>query len=381
MAKTGIIDAVELTQALIRCPSVTPYDVGAQDVLCEALNPLGFDAYDVTSEDVRNSFFRLGTEGPHLCFCGHTDVVPAGAEESWSHPPFAAEIHNGKLYGRGASDMKGNIACFIAALSRYLQDNTLKGSVSLLITGDEEGDAVNGTVKVLEWMAENGHTPDFALVGEPTNPEKLGQEIKIGRRGSLSGILTVTGKQGHVAYQHLADNPLPRLVRLLDKLTSYEFDQGNEYFPPTNLELTTIDTGNSAGNVIPEKTRAVFNIRFNDQWSAQTLGQKVKEILATAGEEGKYTLELLPSNAESFLTAPGPITEMIAASVEEITGSSPQITTSGGTSDARFVQAYCPVVECGLVNKTIHQVDEHAAIDDLMQMTEIYLKILEKYFA
>lgn len=371
-------DAVALAQALIRCPSVTPHDAGAQDVLIDSLKPLGFTVFDASAGDVRNSFFRLGDGGPHLCFCGHTDVVPAGNEQSWTYPPFAADLHGGRLYGRGASDMKGGIACFVSALSRFLQRGAFKGSVSLLITGDEEGAAVNGTAKALEWMAENGHIPDAALVGEPTNPNALGDEIKIGRRGSLTGVLTVTGKQGHVAYPHLADNPLPRLARMLAALSAFTFDAGTAHFPPTNLELTTIDTGNVADNVIPEKAVARFNVRFNDLWTAKSLAAKITGILDET--RGAYAVQF-SSNAESFLTPPGPLSLLVADAVKAVTGRAPDLSTKGGTSDARFVQAYCPVVECGLVNKTIHQIDEYAALEDIENLTQIYLRILEGYFA
>lgn len=370
-------DPVALAQALIRCPSVTPFDVGAQDVLIDALEPLGFTVHDVSRGQVRNTFFRRGEGGPHLCFCGHTDVVPPGEEESWTHPPFEAVIEDGKLYGRGASDMKGGIACFVAAVETYLQTHDCPGSISLLITGDEEGVATDGTVKVLEWMAENGHVPDAAIVGEPTNPEQLGEEIKIGRRGSLGGFITVTGKQGHVAYQHLADNPLPRMIKLLDALAGHTFDAGNAHFAPTNLEITTIDVGNPANNIIPEKITARFNVRFNDEWTAETLKEKIVSILDEAG--GGYQIDM-GGNAPSFLSAPGPLTETVLTAVEKITGRRPAATTSGGTSDARFVQAYCPVVECGLINKTIHQVDEYAALADMEQLTKIYLQILRSYF-
>lgn len=373
-----MIDPVELTQNLIRCPSVTPADEGAQDVLIDILKPLGFAVHDVTSGDVRNTFLRLGTDGPHLCFCGHTDVVPVGDETSWTHPPFAAEIHDGRLYGRGASDMKGNIACFIAALAVYLEQNELKGSISLLITGDEEGVATNGTVKVLEWMEQNDQLPDVAIVGEPTNPDALGDEIKIGRRGSLTGDITVTGTQGHVAYPQLADNPLPKLAQLVSVLASYKFDEGNTFFPATNLEFTTIDTGNSADNIIPEKAHAKFNVRFNDQWNADSLEQKIRDILDDTFKG--YQLETW-SNAESFLTEPGNLTDLVASAVKDVTGRMPELSTKGGTSDARFVQKYCPVVECGLINKTIHQVDEYTEIEGMENLVKIYQVILEKYFS
>jgi len=372
-----VIDSLKLAQDLIRCPSITPQDHGAQDILITALEPLGFEIYDVTSGEVRNTFFRLGTSAPHLCFCGHTDVVPAGDLQSWKSPPFEAQIHENRLYGRGVSDMKGGIACFVAALSRYLASNTPNGSVSLLITGDEEGAATDGTVKVLEWMAANNHIPDVALVGEPTHPEKLGDEIKLGRRGSLNGTLTVKGIQGHVAYPHLADNPLPALVRLADILASYEFDQGNDFFPATHLQLTSIDTNNETENVIPAQACVRFNVRFNDQWNAAQLETKIREILDQADID--YQLETR-SNAESFLTPPCLFTEIVTKAVQNITGNMPELSTKGGTSDARFVHSYCPVVECGLVNKTIHQIDEYAELSDMAQLELIYEDILKQYF-
>jgi len=357
-------------------------DEGAQDVIINALKPLGFDIYDVTRgpehQKIRNTFLRHGTGGPHLCFCGHTDVVPAGDTAGWTHPPFDAVIDDGKLYGRGTSDMKGNIACFMAALSQFLGSYDGAGSISLLITGDEEGPAINGTVKVLGWMKENNHIPDVALVGEPTNPDALGQEIKIGRRGSLTGILKVTGTQGHVAYPHLADNPLPRLTAMLDKIAKHEFDTGNEFFPPTNLELTTIDTGNPADNIIPAAAEAHFNVRFNDQWNARTLEEKIRSLLDLVSPDYELTCV---SNAASFITRPNEWTDIVAKAVTTITGQTPELSTKGGTSDARFVSTYCPVVEFGLTNKTIHQIDEHVEIADMHQLTAVYKKILENYFA
>lgn len=375
--KSSVTDPVALAQTLIVRPSVTPHDEGAQDVLIAALTPLGFTAHDVTSGNVRNTFLRRGDAGPHFCFCGHTDVVPPGDEAGWRYPPFAGTIEGGVLYGRGASDMKGNIACFVAALSQYLQGRELKGSVSLLITGDEEGEATHGTVKVLEWMQARGHVPDAALVGEPTNPGALGEEIKIGRRGSLSGTITVTGRQGHVAYPHLADNPLPKLIKLTDALAKHVFDEGSEFFPPTNLELTSIDTGNAADNVIPAKASARFNVRFNERWSAQSLREKITALLDATGFAYSAAFS---SNAESFITAPGALTDMVSSAVEDVTGRKPELSTKGGTSDARFVSRYCPVVEFGLINRTIHQVDECAAVDDLHKLTAIYLRLLEKFF-
>lgn len=371
---TTQIDAIELAEKLIRCPSVTPRNEGALEVLEDVLRPLGFACHRMRFGDVHNLFARRGTGSPHLCFMGHTDVVPPGDEGAWTHPPFAAHIANGNLYGRGASDMKGGIAAFIAALPGL---DTGAGSLSLLITGDEEAEAVNGTVKVLEWMTAHGHMPDAALVGEPSNPHALGDEIRIGRRGSLNGALVVRGVQGHSAYPERADNPLPRLLRLLTALDVHEFDKGSAHFPPTRLVLTTIDTGNPASNVIPQATRAQFNVRFNDAWTARSLGEKIRFIFDKTGE--KYDLEL-KSNAESFITKPGAFTGIVAGAVKDITGRIPAFSTGGGTSDARFIAPFCPVVECGLVNQTIHKVDEYAALDDIRALAAIYRKILERYF-
>lgn len=372
-------DPVDIAATLIRFPSVTPEDAGAQDALRAFLEPLGFLCTDLPFGNIRNLFARLGRAGPHFCFCGHTDVVPAGDETAWTHPPFAGIVADGFLYGRGASDMKGNIAAFVAALSSYLgKRGAPGGSVSLLITGDEEAEAVNGTVRVLEWMQANGQLADDYLVGEPSNPEALGDEIKIGRRGSLTGTLTVSGVQGHVAYPERADNPLPRLVRLLSALDGHVFDTGSAHFPATNLEITTVDVGNRADNVIPMKGAAKFNVRFNDRWTAATLEREIRARLDA--ENVTYGLAC-SSNAESFVTAPGPLTALVVGAVERATGRRPALTTGGGTSDARFVAPYGPVVEFGLTNATIHKVDERANVDDLRLLAQIYETVLEDYFA
>ncbi len=374
-------NVIDLTKDLIACPSVTPKDKGAQVYLSEKLEALGFECHHLPFGDgdaiVPNLFARLGGGSPHICFAGHTDVVPAGAEDRWTYGPFNSHIEDGVLYGRGASDMKGAVAAFAAAVSEFLEHHKPEGSISFLITGDEEGPAINGTVKVLEWMKENGHLPDVALVGEPTNPDHLGQEIKIGRRGSLTGRLKVSGKQGHVAYQHLADNPMPRLIKLLDKLADEKLDEGSEFFPPTNLEITSVDVGNTAENIIPNSGRAVFNIRFNDHWSSESLKAHITKLLDQTG----YDYELLfEGNAESFITQPGEWSVVVKKAVEDVTGKTPDYTTNGGTSDARFIVNYCPVVEFGVLNKTIHQIDENAAVQDLEDLTKIYQKVLEGYF-
>lgn len=379
-----MVDVIDLAKALIACPSVTPLDAGAQDVLTAELEKLGFTCtrlpFGEGEARVDNLFARLGSGAPHLCFAGHTDVVPAGDEAAWTYGPFTPTIgEDGKLYGRGASDMKGGVAAFVAAISSYLERHgaPTTGSISLLITGDEEGRAVNGTVKVLEWMRDNGQLPDMALVGEPTNPDHLGQEIKIGRRGSLNGTLSVKGKQGHVAYQHLADNPLPRLAKMVDALSSYQFDAGNDFFAPTNLEFSTIDVGNDTVNVIPAQGIARFNVRFNDQWSAKSLSDKIRSILDDIG--GDYEIEFR-SNAESFITKPGEWSACVQNAVADVTGRTPALTTSGGTSDARFIVHYCPVVECGPVNATIHQIDENADVKILQDLTAVYEAILKTSF-
>ncbi|MBK9585947.1 MAG: succinyl-diaminopimelate desuccinylase [Alphaproteobacteria bacterium] len=371
-------DVLSLAQGLIRCPSVTPEDAGAQLFLAEKLSTLGFSCHHLPFEEVPNLFARYGTGGKHLCFAGHTDVVPTGPEQKWTYPPFGAEIHNGILYGRGAADMKGAVAAFAAAAASFIErKKNFDGSISLLITGDEEGPAVNGTVRVLEWMKEHGHLPDVALVGEPTNPDTLGQEIKIGRRGSLSGTLRVAGKQGHVAYPHLAHNPLPPLIKMLDTLSDHVFDKGSAYFPQTNLEITTIDVGNPASNVIPSEGHATFNIRFNDRWSSETISQKIVDIL----DKVKHPYELeLSCGAESFITRPGDWSALVLKAVQDITGKKAEYTTNGGTSDARFIVNYCPVVEFGAINASIHQIDEHAPVKDLEDLTRIYERLLMLYF-
>ncbi len=373
------LNAVDLTCDLIRCASITPLDEGAQELLAKELEAMGFECTHLPFEDVPNLFARLGTDGPHICYAGHTDVVPPGPEDQWTYGPFNPHIdENGVLFGRGASDMKSSVAAFPAAVSAFLDKHGKpQGSISLLITGDEEGVAINGTVKVLEWMRENNHIPDVCLVGEPTNPSELGEEIKIGRRGSFTGEIRIKGTQGHVAYPHRSDNPLPRFIKLLDILANIHFDDGSDFFAPTNLEITTIDVGNVADNVIPGAAQARFNIRFNDHWSSETLEQKIREELDKTGTE--YELDTR-CGAESFITKPGEWSDIIKQAVIEKTGRTPELTTTGGTSDARFVQKYCPVAEFGVINQSIHQIDENARVSDIEQLTEIYERILELYF-
>lgn len=390
-------DPVENLAALIRCRSVTPEEGGALSALENMLKPLGFSIErPVFSEegtpDIENLYGRLGGGGPHLMFAGHTDVVPVGDEAAWTHPPFAAEVHNGEIYGRGAVDMKGGIACFIAALARHMEKHgAFKGSVSLVITGDEEGPSVNGTVKLLGWAAAKGEKWDAAIVGEPTNPDALGDMIKIGRRGSLSGVVTVNGRQGHVAYPHLADNPVRGLMTLLDALLTPDFDAGTADFQPTNLEITSIDVGNRATNVIAAKAIAAFNIRFNDTWDAESIQAEIHNRLDAASESQTYRrgraepidfdIEWRDRPSHVFLTRDEKLIGTLSGSVEAVTGRRPALSTSGGTSDARFIKDYCPVVEFGLVGKTMHMVDERAALADLELLTNIYGRFLEDWFA
>ncbi|MDI6025519.1 succinyl-diaminopimelate desuccinylase [Corticibacterium sp. UT-5YL-CI-8] len=382
--------------ALIRCASVTPEEGGALTALEAMIRPLGFAVdrpvfSDDGTPDIENLYARRSGNGPHLMFAGHTDVVPVGDETAWTHPPFSADIANGEMYGRGAVDMKGGIACFVAAVARHIEKTGgLKGSVSLLITGDEEGPAINGTIKLLQWAAGRGESWDAALVGEPTNPDAVGDMIKIGRRGSISGVVTVQGRQGHAAYPHLADNPVRGMMSLLDALLYPVFDEGTKNFQATNLEITSVDVGNPATNVIPAKATAAFNIRFNDTWTAETMQQEVHNRLDAAAKRGKYRpgrkepveFELVWRDRPShvFLTRDDKLVGALSASIGSVTGRQPTLSTSGGTSDARFIKDYCPVVEFGLVGKTMHMVDERVALSDLETLTAIYQKFLEDWF-
>ncbi|MEZ0002888.1 succinyl-diaminopimelate desuccinylase [Sinorhizobium fredii] len=388
-------DPISNLAALIRCPSVTPAEGGALTAVETMLAPLGFTvdrvvAKEAGTPDIENLYARLGTEGPHLMFAGHTDVVPVGDETAWSHPPFSAAIAGGEMYGRGAVDMKGGIACFVAAVARHIEKHGRpKGSISFLITGDEEGPAINGTVKLLEWAAQKGERWDACLVGEPTNPESLGDMIKIGRRGSLSGRITVHGVQGHAAYPHLADNSVRGILQLTQALMDPAFDNGTEDFQPSNLEVTTIDVGNPAVNVIPAKATAAFNIRFNDSWTAESLKAEIvarldraakDETLRPGRQPVKYDIVWNERPSHVFLTRNNALIDSLSGAIEAVTGRQPKLSTTGGTSDARFIKDYCPVVEFGLVGQTMHMVDERVAVADLETLTGIYETFVARWF-
>ncbi|MGP9814446.1 succinyl-diaminopimelate desuccinylase [Rhodopseudomonas sp. NSM] len=385
---TATATALEIAQALLRCPSVTPADAGALGVLEALLKDAGFATHRVTfsepgTADIDNLYARIGDAAPHLCFAGHTDVVPPGDDSAWSHGAFSGDVADGLLYGRGAVDMKGGIACAVAATLDYLaaHDGKAKGSISFLITGDEEDVAVNGTVKLLQWAAERGETFDHCIVGEPSNVEAIGDTIKIGRRGSQSGVLIVDGQQGHVAYPHRAANPIPDIAALITALNDEPLDQGSAQFQPSNLAFTSVDVGNPATNVIPAQARAKFNIRFNDHHTQESLRALVEQRLAAAcGNRIRARIEWLPSNADVFVTKPGGFTDLVSASIANITGRTPELNTGGGTSDARFIAKYCPVVEFGLVGQTMHQIDERTPVSDLDKLTAIYRGVLERYF-
>jgi succinyl-diaminopimelate desuccinylase len=380
--------ALAYAQDLLRCPSVTPEEGGALSFIENALKAAGFavERPVFSSEgtpDVENLYARFGDCGPYLLFAGHTDVVPPGDEAAWSRAPFAADIAEGELYGRGAVDMKGAIASMLAAVLGYLENNPgFAGSIGFLITGDEEGPAINGTVKLLEWAHERGERFDHCILGEPTNPDRLGEMVKIGRRGSLTGTLVVRGVQGHVGYPHLARNPIDGMVRLLAALKSEPIDPGTQHFDATNLELTTLDVGNPATNVIAARATARFNIRFNDLWTPQTLADEVRHRLREAsGNEVQFELEFEETNAVAFLTPPDEFVAFVQDAIEEETGIRPALSTTGGTSDARFIKDYCPVVEFGLVGQTMHKIDERVPVADLERLASIYRGIIERYFA
>jgi succinyl-diaminopimelate desuccinylase len=378
------IDPVALAAALIKKPSVTPKDEGAIALLAETLEGLGFICHTVEfaqegTAPILNLYARKGTSGRNFCFAGHTDVVPPGDLKSWSVDPFGGEVLNGALYGRGANDMKSAIACFTAAAEQFLAARrNFEGSISLLITGDEEAAAINGTRKLLDWVAAKGERLDACVVGEPTSAKQLGDMVKIGRRGSMNGFLAVAGIQGHTANPHLADNAAHRLLKMLTALLAEPLDRGNERFPPTDLQISTIDIGNPTTNVIPGQARAVFNIRFNDQWTSAKLTEWLKNKLDAAG--GRYKLDIQVSG-ESFLTPPGEVSDILTRAIGQVTGLTPDLSTTGGTSDARFIHRFCPVAEFGLVGLTMHKVDERAPVADIHALTAIYRVALEHYFA
>ncbi len=380
------LDPVELAQSLIRCESVTPIDGGALAALEGWLQPMGFTTermpfQEQDTPDVDNLFARIGSNnaGQHLCFAGHTDVVPVGDSREWRDPPFAATVREGILYGRGAVDMKGAIAAFVAASAAYLNDinKEPKGAISLLITGDEEGPSINGTKKMLKVLGERGERFDACIVGEPTNPLQMGEMIKIGRRGSLNAVLSVKGVQGHVAYPERADNPIHGILPLLHALTDTPLDSGHPHFPGSSLQLTSVDVGNTTTNLIPAKVEARFNVRFNANFDGAALEKELKRRLDAVGRP--YEL-LVSVSGESFVTEPGQLTEIVAKAVQTVSGSRPEFSTSGGTSDARFIKDYCPVVELGLISATAHKVDEHVATQDIRDLAETYRLILHAFF-
>jgi succinyl-diaminopimelate desuccinylase len=385
-------DALSIARDLLRCPSVTPADAGALGVLENILKAAGFEVHRVTfgepgTADIDNLYARIGNSAPHITFAGHTDVVPPGDESAWTHGAFAGDVKDGFLYGRGAVDMKGGIACSVAAVLDYLaahggrprEDG--KGSISFLITGDEEDISVNGTIKLLQWAAARGEKFDHCVLGEPSNVEVLGDCIKVGRRGSQSGTLYVDGTQGHVAYPHRAANPVPDISRLIVALSDEPLDHGSAQFQASNLEFTSVDVGNTASNVIPGQARAKFNIRFNDHHTQESLRTLVEQRLEkAAGNRIRARIVWEPSNSNVFVTKPGAFTDLAVAAIEEVTGRRPELSTSGGTSDARFIASYCPVIEFGLVGQTMHQIDERTPVADLEKLTKIYHGVLDRYF-
>ncbi|NLI26016.1 MAG: succinyl-diaminopimelate desuccinylase [Acetobacter sp.] len=381
MAET--IDGALLAARLIQAPSVTPDPGGAQELLIDLLETHGFKItrlpFGEGADLTPNFFARWGSGSPHLCFAGHTDVVPPGAAADWTHDPFSGSVVDGIIYGRGACDMKGGIAAFVAGALSFLKKNPgFGGSISLLITGDEEGHALFGTARVLEWMAAHNQIPDFCVVGEPTCPQTMGEVIKIGRRGSLNARIKVRGRQGHVAYPHRADNPVHRLIRLLNELTAEPLDAGTRWFEPSGLQVTSVDVGNPASNVIPAEASAALNIRFNDLHSGASLEGWIRTISSRHAPDAEIEISV---SGESFLTQPGPAVMALADAVREMSGVEPKLDTGGGTSDARFIALYCPVAEFGLVGTSMHQVDEHVRVEDVHMLTRIYERMLERMAA
>lgn len=377
-----MLDPVVLAQELIRCPSVTPKDEGTLSVLEDALKPLGFACERLVYGDTANLFARIGDEGPQFCFAGHTDVVPPGDAKLWRHDPFGGVIENGVLHGRGAADMKGAVAAFAAAAARRLAKGPLKGSIALLITGDEEGDAVNGTQKVLAWLKEKAITLDHCVVGEPSSVAAVGDQVKVGRRGSINFKITATGSQGHVAYPDKSLNPIPALAEFVTRLTNLKLDDGNQFFQPSTLSFTSVDVGNPASNVIPAEARARFNIRFNNKHSGKSLARMIVDLAVELAMKTGCTFMVDDDiSGEAFLTEPGPFLTLVEDAVEGVTGCAPTSSTGGGTSDARFIKDVCPVVELGLVNATMHKANECVPLADLEKLTEIYAAILDSYFS
>ncbi len=377
---------VDIARALVAFASVTPDDAGALPYVQRLLAEAGFAVEivsfaEVGTPTVANLWARFGRDAPNFVFAGHTDVVPPGDVAGWRFPPFSATLADGALWGRGVADMKGGVAAARAAALRFVARGAFKGSISFLLTGDEEGPAVNGTVKLIDWALARGERFDHCLLGEPTSQATLGDTIKNGRRGSLTGRLTLIGKQGHVAYPQLADNPIRALAPVLEALQAPPLDSGTPDFDPSNLEIVSVDVGNPATNVIPGEVRLVFNARFNDRWTPETLAAEIERRVAAAATGGRYGLAFDPTNAVAFLTARGPFTDLVARAIEETTNVKPKLSTSGGTSDARFIKSACPVVEIGLVGATMHAVDERVALDDLEALSRVYERALELYFA
>jgi succinyl-diaminopimelate desuccinylase len=380
------LTALDIAQALIACPSVTPAEAGALRYLEDVLSRAGFAAQIISFDTpstakIDNLYARIGDNAPYLVFAGHTDVVPPGDAAKWRFDPFSGRVADGMVWGRGACDMKGGVAAAVAAALRYVaREGALKGSIGFLLTGDEEGPAVNGTVKVVEWATARGERFDHCILGEPTSRAKLGDMIKHGRRGSLTGRLVLIGKQGHVAYPHLADNPLSALGPVLEALSLPPLDNGTSAFDASNLEATSVDVGNSATNVIPGEARIVFNIRFNDVWTPETLRAEIEKRVARGAGRMRYELTFDSTNSTAFLTPSGAFTDLVASAVEDVVGLRPALSTSGGTSDARFIKAACPVVELGLVGETMHGVDERVSLADLESLSKIYERVIERYF-
>ena len=380
------MEVVELTKSLISCPSVTPNNEGVLDLLQKELTDMGFTCNrylfsDTDTPDVDNLFAKIGSGAPHLCFGGHTDVVPVGDENAWNSNPFEATEKNGKLYGRGASDMKSAIAAFVSAVREYLENNEMKGTISLLITNDEEGPAINGTRKVLEEIYKNGEKIDSCLVGEPTCPSNLGEMIKIGRRGSITTTIEVSGKQGHVAYPEWTLNPINPLTSILNTLCNLELDKGTEDFPPSNMEIVKIESSEGATNIVPQTSTGIFNIRYNINHTKESLQSMINEVVSKNINNSDYKVDVTFNNsAEPFLTEKGKFTEIVKSSVDEITGMNSSLTTTGGTSDARFFKDYCEVAEFGLIGETAHQIDENVKTEDITKLKEIYSLIITKYF-